>query len=84
MTAMVTKSTAGESIIALLISGVAAAIAGVVGFVLAIFFCGKLLRGELGEWALIMAPVTAVVFAVAVFVTAFTKLDAYGEKPDKA
>jgi ABC-type multidrug transport system permease subunit len=82
MMSVIMKSTAGESIIALLISGVAALIAAVVGFVFAIYVCGKLLRGEMGEWALILAPVTAVVSAVAVFVIAFRKIDTYGENPD--
>ncbi len=76
------KSTAGESIIAFVISVVAAALAAIVGFVGAIFLCGKLLSGEMTEWALILAPATALTFAAAAFVFAFRKISRYGESPD--
>lgn len=77
------KSTVGESLIAVLMSGVAALLAAVVGFVGAIFLCSKLFSGEATESALILAPATAIVFAVAVFVFAFWKISMYGEGPDE-
>jgi hypothetical protein len=77
------KSTAGEIFIAVLMSGVAAVFAAVVGFVGAIFLCSRLFSGEATESALILAPATAVVFAVAVFVFAFWKISTYGEGPDE-
>jgi hypothetical protein len=40
------KSPVGENFIAFLMSGVAAVLAGIVGFVGAIFLCAKLLYGE--------------------------------------
>lgn len=77
------KSTAGETFIAFVVSVVAAVPAAVVGFVGAIFLCEKIFSGEMTEWALILAPATALVFAVAVFVFAFRKISMYGESPDK-
>lgn len=77
------KSTVGESFIAFVMSGVAALLAAVVGFVGAIFLCEKLFSGEMTEWALILAPATALVFAATVFVFAFRKISTYGESPDK-
>ncbi len=75
------KSTVGESIVAALISGVAAVIAAIVGFVGEIFICQTLLRGEMTEWALVLAPATALVLAVSVFVIALRKIGTYGEHP---
>ena len=76
------KSTVGESIVTVLMSGVAAAIAAIVGFVGAIFLCQTLLHGEMTEWALVLAPATALIFAVIVFVTVLRKIGTYGESPD--
>jgi hypothetical protein len=76
------QSTVGESFVAILISGVAAALEAVLRFVGAIFLCGMLLRGEMSEWALILAPATAIVLAVAVFLFAFRMITTYGEYPD--
>jgi hypothetical protein len=73
------KSTAGESFIAFVMSGVAAVLAAIVGFVGGIFLCQRLLSGEMTEWALILAPATALVFGVVVFVFAFRKISTYGE-----
>ncbi len=77
------KSTVGENIFAILMSGIAAAFAAVMGFVSAIILCSTFLRGEVTEWDLILAPVTAVVFSVSAFVFAFRKISTYGENPDK-
>ena len=77
------KSTAGEILVAVLMSGVAAVFAAVVGFVGAIFLCSKLFSGEARESALILAPATALVLAFAVFVFAFRKISTYGEGPDE-
>jgi hypothetical protein len=77
------KSTFGEGFIAVFISGVAAFFAAIAGFVGALYLCARLLSREMSDWALILAPATAVVFAVAVFVFAFRKLSTYGEFPDK-
>jgi len=76
------KSTVGESIVTVLMSGVAAVIAAVVRFVCAIFLCQTLLRGEMTEWALVLAPATALIFAVTVFVIVLRKIGTYGEHPD--
>jgi hypothetical protein len=75
------KSTVGETIVALTMSCVAALLAVVVGFVGATFLCGALLSGEMREWALILSPATALVFAVTVFVFVFRKIATYGEHP---
>ena len=78
------NSTVGENIVAVLMSGVAAIIAGIVGFVSAIVLCSTFLRGEMTEWDLILAPVAALVFAVSAFVFAFKKISTYGENADKS
>jgi hypothetical protein len=77
------KSTAGEIFIAFLMSGVAAVFAAALGFVGASLLCSTLLSGEMTEWALIWAPITALVFAVAAFVFVFRKISTHGESPDK-
>ena len=78
------KSTIGENIVAVLMAGFAAFIAAIVGFVSAIVLCSTFLHGEMTEWDLILAPVTAVVFAVFAFVFAFRKISTYGDNPDKS
>jgi hypothetical protein len=63
-------------------SSVAAVFAAVVGFVGAILCCSTFLSGEMTEWDLILAPATALIFAVATFIFAFQKITTYGEHPD--
>jgi drug/metabolite transporter (DMT)-like permease len=63
-------------------AGVAAVFAAVLGFVGAIFLCGELLSGEMTEWGLILAPTTALIFGIGVFVLVFRKIEKYGEDPD--
>jgi hypothetical protein len=76
------KSSVGENFIARLMSGLAAVLAAIVGFGGAIFLCAKLLHGETWEWALILVPATAIMFAIAVFDLALRKITTYGEHPD--
>lgn len=73
------KRTIGEIIFAIVLSAVAAALAAVAGFVGATFLCAKLLSGEAGEAALVLAPVTALVLAVIAFSICFRKIITYGE-----
>ena len=73
-------STVGENIFAIVLSAVAAAIAGIAGFVGATFLCAKLLSGEATEVGLILAPATAFVLAVVVFSICFRKIITYGER----
>jgi hypothetical protein len=74
------KATVGEQFVAVLMSGFAAFLAAIAGFVGTIYLCGRLLRGEMTDWALILAPATAVVFAIAVFVLVFRKITTYGDQ----
>jgi len=76
------KSTLGENFIAVLISGVAAVLAAIVGAIGGIFLCTKLFTGEGTESALVVAPVLALLVGTAVFVLAFRKLSSYGEGSD--
>ena len=78
----IVRSTSGEIAVAILMSCAAAAVAAIVGFVGAIFLCAKLLSGESSESALILAPATALVLAVVVFVFSFRKITHYGEPHD--
>jgi ABC-type multidrug transport system permease subunit len=73
------KTTIGENVFAIVLSGVAAAIAALVGFVGGIFLCEWLFTGEMTEWALIVAPALALVMAVAAFVIVFRKIITYGD-----
>jgi hypothetical protein len=75
------KTAIGENVFATLLAGVAAAIAAVVGFVGGIFLCGWLLRGEMTQWGLIVAPALALVMAVTAFVIVFRKIITYGDSP---
>jgi uncharacterized membrane protein len=72
------KTTFGENIFATVLSGIAAALAGIVGFVGGIFICDWLFAGEMTEWALIIAPATALVMAVISFVIVYRKIITYG------
>jgi uncharacterized membrane protein len=73
------QRTIGEIIFAIVLSGVAAAIAAVAGFVGAAFLCAKLLIGEAGEAALVLDPATALVLAVVAFSVCFRKIITYGD-----
>jgi hypothetical protein len=68
------KSTVGEITVALFMSGVAAVLAAIVGFVGAIFLCQALLHGEATESPLVLAPAAAIVFGVIVFLVALRKV----------
>jgi hypothetical protein len=76
------KSSFGEIFIAFLMAGAAAVLAAGMGFVGAIFLCAKLLSGEGSESALILAPATALILGIAVFVFVFGKVIRYGEDLD--
>jgi type III secretory pathway component EscS len=75
------KSTVGETFVAVLMSGAAALLAAICGFVVAIWGCSTFLSGEATEFALILAPVTALSFAVITFVIAFRRITTFGEHP---
>jgi len=77
------KTTSGENVFATVLSGVLAALAGIVGFVGGIFLCQTLLSGEMAEWALVLAPAMALVMAVATFVIVFRKIITYGDPPSR-
>ena len=76
------KSTFGENIFAVLMAGVAALFAAILGFGGAIWLCSALLSGEMSQWDLILGPAAALVSAVAVFVIAFHKISTHGDPPD--
>ncbi|MGA9586421.1 MAG: hypothetical protein WBQ95_13900 [Terracidiphilus sp.] len=76
------KSAVSETVFALVMSGVAATFAAAVGFVSGIALSEGFFNGEMTQWALILAPATAVVFAVMSFIFVFRKISTYGESPD--
>ena len=78
------NSTIGENVVAVLMSGFAAIIASILGFVFSIILCSTFLHGEMTEWSLILAPAAAVVFAVSAFAFALRKISTYGENSDKS
>jgi len=65
------EPTSGELLVAIALASVPAVLAAIVGFAGAIFLCGRLFAGEMTEWGLILAPVTALIFGAGVFVAAF-------------
>jgi hypothetical protein len=69
----------GEIVFAFVLSAVAASLAAVIGFVVAALLCVKLLSGEGREAGLVLAPATALVFAVVTFSICFRKVITYGE-----
>jgi hypothetical protein len=75
------RSTLGESLVAVLMAGVAAFFAAILGFVGAAWFCSALLSGEMGEWGLVVAPPTALIAAIVAFVAVFHKIRSYGDPP---
>jgi len=82
MISLAMKSTLGENLVAVLISGVVAVLAAIVGATGGIFLCSNLFTGEGTESGLIVAPVLALLVGTAVFVFVFRKLSKYGEGPD--
>jgi hypothetical protein len=82
MMSLAMKSILGENFVAILISGVIAVLAAVVGAIGGIFLCTKLFTGEGTESALVVAPALALLVGTAVFVFAFRKLSKYGEGPE--
>jgi len=73
------KHTIGEMIFAFALSAVAAVFAGVVGFMGGVFYCDIRFSGEMTQWALVVAPASALVMAVLAFVVVFWKIATYGE-----
>ena len=73
------KTTIGENIFASVLSAVAAAFTGIVGFVGGIFLCGWLLNGEMTEWGLVVGPGLALAMAAVTSVIVFRKIIHYGE-----
>jgi uncharacterized membrane protein len=82
MMSLAMKSTLGENLVAVLISGVVAILTAIAGLVGGIFLCNKLFTGEGTESALVVAPVLALLVGTAVFVFAFRKLSKYREGSD--
>lgn len=72
------RPTLGESLVSTLIAAVCALIAAAIGFVGGVFLCGWLFTGEMAEWALIVAPVAALVFGVLTFVLVFRSFSRFG------
>jgi hypothetical protein len=73
------RPTIGEIVFAIVLSLVVASSAAVAGFFGAAFLCAKLLSGESGEAALVLAPATALALAIAAFSICFRKIITYGE-----
>ncbi len=69
----------GEIVFAIVLSLVVASLAAVAGFFGAAFLCAKLLSGEAGEAALVLAPATAAVLAMVAFSICFRKIITYGD-----
>jgi Mn2+/Fe2+ NRAMP family transporter len=72
------QRTIGETVFAIALSAVAAALAAIAGFAGAAILCG-LLPDEAGESGLILAPFTALVLAAIVFFICYRKIITYGE-----
>ena len=73
------QRTIGEVIFAIVLSLIVASLAAVAGFFGVAFLCAKLLIGESGEAALVLAPATAGVLAIAAFSICFRKIITYGD-----
>ena len=74
------RPTIGEIVFAIVLSLVVASLAALAGFFGAAFLCAKLLSGESGEAALVLAPATAGVLAIVAFFICFRKVITYGER----
>jgi nitrate reductase NapE component len=68
------RRTAADFLFPLTIALLMAAIAAAIGFVGGIGLCSWMLNGEMGEWALILAPVLALAFGLATFLVALRTL----------
>jgi hypothetical protein len=75
------QPSGGELMFAICIASICALLAAVVGFVGAIFLCGRLFSGEMTEWALILAPLAALLFGAAAFDITFRWIVHYGDPP---
>jgi len=75
------QPTGGELMFAICVAAICALLAASIGFVGAIFLCGRLLSGEMTEWALSLAPLTALAFGTIVFVLVFRWTIRYGDPP---
>jgi hypothetical protein len=73
------RPTIGEIVFAIVFSLVVASLAAVAGFFGAAFLCAKLLSGEAGEAALVLAPATAAVLAMVAFSICFRTIITYGD-----
>jgi len=73
------RPTIGEIVFAIVLSLVVASLAAVAGFFGAAVLCAKLLSGESGEAALVLAPATAGLLAMVTFSICFRKIITYGE-----
>ena len=78
------SATPGELLFAILSAAGIAALAGLVGFLGGTILCARLLVGEATEWALIVAPATALLFGVAAFGISFLWILHYGDPPADA
>jgi hypothetical protein len=73
------RPTISEIVVAIVSSLVVASLAAVGGFLGAAFLCAKLLSGESGEAALVLAPALAFALSIAAFSICFRKIITYGE-----
>lgn len=73
------KNSPADFVVATVVGLVAAVLAGVAGFLAGIFACSK--SGEAGETALVVAPATALIFAVLAFAFTFRWIMKYGDVP---
>jgi ABC-type spermidine/putrescine transport system permease subunit II len=71
-------ATFGESLVAILLASVASSLSAIAGFVAAIAFCELAFTGESTEFALLLAPLTAIVAGVIVFIVVYRWLVRYG------
>lgn len=73
------QPTISEIIFAATLAAVAAAFAGIAGFVGAGFVCANVLSGETGEFALVADPAAGFLLAATVFILCFRKIITYGD-----
>jgi hypothetical protein len=71
--------TIGELFFAIVLASIAAVLAGISGFVLGIFLCGRFLSGEATESALVVGPTAALLFGSAAFALVFRWIVHYGD-----
>jgi len=73
------RATFGESLVAILVASVASFLSAIAGFVSAIAFCGLAFTGEATEFGLLLAPLTAIVAGIIVFIVVYRWLVRYGD-----